>query len=463
MAFHNSMRRLWQDRRGNFAMMMGILALPALGAVGLAVDFTNLSRMKSQLQNANDAAVLFASRYHEVNRKLPPKENVVTFLNTNFGPGILDAQLYIADGNIWLDSQSQHAPYIMQVFSHNVGNVSVRSAAPVGEAIDLEIVLALDTTGSMAADGKMDGLKTAASGFVTTVLAASNDENRVRIGLVPFGRYVNVGLHNRNASWMDVPEDSSVRGEEKCEMRRKVIGQTNCRTKTGYNDGVPYQYKQCDNIYGDYQEVCWTPKSSAVWKGCVGSRQDPLSKQPLNLVDSYPNIPFPGIMNVTCQTPIAPLTANKKSLLAQIAAFKPTGETYIVDGVMWGLRVLSPQLPFTEAADPKKVSREIRKIMVLMTDGENTVSADLPKAPTHKGNDKNLSDNWTGKACREAEKNRVEIFTITFGKDVPAYAKKIMQECAASKDHYFDAANASKLDEAFRAIAATLTRVRLTH
>lgn len=456
MALMDRINRFWRDPRGNFATMMAIAAVPLLGAVGLAVDFVTLSTMRSDLQNANDAAVLYASRYYEEKRKLPSASDVNAFLSANYSTAMGTPKLYIKDDHIWLESKSSYRPYFMSMFSPRTEQVAAVSATPLSKEIDMEIVLALDTTGSMAADDKIGGLKTAASNFVENIFQASTDYTRIKVGLAPFAQYVNVGLHNRNASWMDVPDDSTTVGERTCEMRYKKIGETNCRMRTYYDDGVARQYRSCDPIYGTEKvEVCWTPTSTRVWRGCVGSRKR-------NLTDDRPDEKFPGIMNAWCSSPIAPLTTDKQALLDQIASFSPDGETYIVEGVMWGLRVLSPQLPFSESVDPKRVSHEVRKIMVLMTDGENTKSADLP-APTHNGGNGAQSDAWTQKACREARNNGVEIFTITFGDEVPASAKKIMEECADDEKHYFDAATSGKLDEAFRTIAGYLTRIRLTH
>ena len=49
----NKFRR---DRRGNFGMMTAILLIPMLASAGLAIDYTRISEVKVQLQNAADAA-----------------------------------------------------------------------------------------------------------------------------------------------------------------------------------------------------------------------------------------------------------------------------------------------------------------------------------------------------------------------------------------------------------------------
>jgi hypothetical protein len=50
--------RLRDDRSANFATMAGILMVPLFGCIGLAVDYTQASSIRSQLQNAADVAAL---------------------------------------------------------------------------------------------------------------------------------------------------------------------------------------------------------------------------------------------------------------------------------------------------------------------------------------------------------------------------------------------------------------------
>src|SRR5690349_15958130 len=57
-----SLRAFGQNRRGNVAMLWGIMAAVLLGVLGLAVDFTRAQMIHTQLQNAADGAALAAAR-----------------------------------------------------------------------------------------------------------------------------------------------------------------------------------------------------------------------------------------------------------------------------------------------------------------------------------------------------------------------------------------------------------------
>ncbi len=54
------LRRLWQDRAGNFGIMTAVMLPVLLGAAGLAIDFTRAMDEKGRLQSLADAATLAA-------------------------------------------------------------------------------------------------------------------------------------------------------------------------------------------------------------------------------------------------------------------------------------------------------------------------------------------------------------------------------------------------------------------
>ena len=65
----------------------------------------------------------------------------------------------------------------------------------------LEVALVLDNTGSMKKDDKETALRQAVQELVDSVMAGQAD---VKVAVVPFSQYVNVGVENRNAPWLEV-------------------------------------------------------------------------------------------------------------------------------------------------------------------------------------------------------------------------------------------------------------------
>ena len=195
-----------KSKSGNFAMMFSILMLPVMGGVALTIDYTNLLRTQSQLQNATDSATVFAARYYEVHKQLPSKDDVKNFLYGNSAfDSIVVSKLAVENNQVVIDTTTTYHPFIMNIADRQNYDVNIRSAAAIAEDIDLEVVMALDTTYSMTASNKIGGLKVAATNFANSLFDAANSRTKVKIGLVPFDQYVNVGLGNRGQSSMRMP------------------------------------------------------------------------------------------------------------------------------------------------------------------------------------------------------------------------------------------------------------------
>jgi von Willebrand factor type A domain len=165
-------------------------------------------------------------------------------------------------------------------------------------------------------------------------------------------------------------------------------------------------------------------------------------------------------MNTGCGAEVLPLTGDKTAVANKISSLWANDYTYIPEGVMWGSRMLTSSQPFSEAHEGTAL-KKVRKIMVLMTDGENQISADLPSSPTHNSGNIAQANDWTAKACKEAKSEGIEIFSVTFGTDISTASKDIIKNCASSPANYFDASNAEKLVKAFENIAAQVNRMYL--
>lgn len=79
--------------------------------------------------------------------------------------------------------------------------------------------------------------------------------------------------------------------------------------------------------------------------------------------------------NFSCTTsPITPLTdvtveAGKTAITTAIDAMKPTGNTNVPEGTVWGWRVLSSNEPFTQGRDNNEKGND--KVVIVLTDGAN--------------------------------------------------------------------------------------------
>lgn len=248
------------------------------------------------------------------------------------------------------------------------------------------------------------------------------------------------------------------------------------------NDGVVESYSCRDCVKTEPKTTTWTPSCKVTtttyrWFGCVGTRVS----GSLRLSDASPNIPYPGFLDTIqrCPVEIAPLTSDEAPIQVAISKMKAGSDKYMANtfipaGLVWGLNVLSPAAPFAEGASYDPANVNPRKVVVLMTDGENTMRYTKPKGE-HVS--MNVVDKSGSKAvyspeqvkqtrddtlalCKNIKDQKIEIFSVAFGVD-SADSKSLLETCATDKDHYFDAVDSAALSQAFSEIVTALTSIRL--
>ncbi len=142
------------------------------------------------------------------------------------------------------------------------------------------------------------------------------------------------------------------------------------------------------------------------------------------------------------------MTYKRANVEAGITAMAAAGNTLIAEGVAWGWRVLSPTEPFTKVeasasfpADTISTYHHPRwlKIMVIMTDGDNDISAGVDTlngttytaygrgketlASNRFGTTSNSSimpalDTAMSEACAKAKAEGIELYVTSFGTGV---------------------------------------------
>ena len=453
------LRRFIENEAGNIAMIFGLSSFVILGATSAGLDYTRMTNTRAALSSAADAAALAAAQ-------APPNEAVAlarqvfdaNFTDTSLVGTFSAAPFRKGTDNAFRVEVTANVPMtlskIMGVDTRTVRSVS---DAVLGNDQDIQIALVLDVTGSMLGS-KLASLKTAASGMVNTLYDKLTQGNQIKMAVVPFAQYVNVGLSNRNQPWLSVPPDSSTT-QQVCRQTRDITRTYNCRMQyhqwTDWNDGVATPrsgtWEVCDHDYGPYYQTCSNQTTTLKWNGCVGSRNYPLNVRDENYIAN----PVPGIMNVNCPPALTTLSSSRPTVLNAISGLSAVGNTYIPSGLIWGWAALSPATPFSE---PTNANRQTQRYIVLMTDGENTMS---PTYPRHDGYDAAISNTLTAELCTNVKADGVQVFTIAF--EVTSNpVKTLLRNCASSPDKYFDATNALQLTSAFDAIAQQMTMLRIS-
>ncbi len=454
-------KRLLSDTSGNFALMFGLCGTALILFAAGSIDLMGMQKQKSHLQFLTDSGALAAASL-KTDRFADIKKAAEAAVESNNTTGLpLDVRVSLSGDIIRVEAKSEYDAQLMGIFGMDDIPVNSISEAPVPEENPVNIALVLDSTGSMAGTN-MDDLKSAAK--VLLEVFDESEPGTIQAGVVPYNRYVNVGLSNRNRPWMDVADDSSTTSPEVCYMTQDIISQdctSTTSSNTCYNDAGAYDCTKtsttCTNqVYGPEYERCYTPTSSETWNGCVGSRDDPEHKIP-----GYRGSKFPGIMNVTCGAEILDLTTDLVAVSDHIDSLSTSGNTYIPTGLIWGWRLLHADIPFggLTNADTKR-----KRALILMTDGANTVRL---AAPYHHNSydaaEKANADALTLELCTGIKDDGVDIYTVAYklpSGDTSSIG--MVEECASSPGQFFLAENREDLEKAFEEIAQSLFEIRLS-
>ena len=453
-------KRFLKNKSGNFATMVAFASLPIMLGIGAAVDYSGVAREETRLQNALDSAILAVGIDFPSMSNVKVQQIIKDYLQSNMEPSEytniknLSVKQDIKGRTLTATANGEFKTNFMMLAGINTFGYDAESQIKAASG-GAEIALVLDNTGSMNLDGKLNALKTSATNFTNAMMTKATGGD-IKIGIVPFAAYVNVGLANRNASWIDVPADSSTTDPNFCYMTSDVIPGS-CTTQTATNaEGQTYKTSQCQ--YGAAYEVCGPRTTSETWLGCVGSRD-----YPYNLEDrSYTSRPVPGVMNISCGQEITSLTDTRQTVLDKITAMTGNGNTYIPTGLTWGMRLLSNDTPYSEAVTALTAkNKDIKKYLILMTDGDNTASAEVPTKPTHWGSDVAQSNTWTTEVCQNIKDEDITVFTITFGTVLPDTAN-LIKGCASNAANYFHAVDGSELSAAFEGIRQQIAALHLS-
>ncbi|MCE9650597.1 MAG: VWA domain-containing protein [Parvibaculum sp.] len=408
-------RRWLRDRRGSYAVIFALTLIPVLIAIGAAVDISQAYIVKQRLTRALDAAGLAVGGATGL-----PAAQIQTmaqnYFNANYPsskigvPGTLSVT---TSGNVVNLSVSAVMPTsIMGIVGFNTLNISASSQVTrMGKK--LEVVLVLDNTGSMASSSKLTTLKTAAKNLITTVSAAAVNVGDVKVAIVPFTTQVNVGTANKNASWLRLSYPKTV---------------TTC-------------------TFGIWCTTSTTTitVSKNSWQGCVIDRDqnyDTLSTIPTSdVATQYPadqDCSIAGVM---------PLSSDWTALNDRIDDMVASGNTNTTIGLQWGWNMLVPGTPLSTAAT---TATNLDKIIVFLTDGENTEN--------RWSSDGNTIDARTTLICNNIKSTGIKVYSVR----VIDGDATLIKSCATDAGMYYSVSNASQLTTVFASIAQALSNLRIS-
>ena len=223
------LRRFTKNESGNIAMIFGLSSFAILGATSAGLDYSRMTNTRAAPIAAADAAALAAAQ-------APPKD-AAALARQVFDANFTDTKLVAAfsaapfkkgkDNAFRVEATANVPMTLSKIMGVDTRPVRSVSDAILGNDEDIQIALVLDVTGSMSG-AKLASLKTAASGMVNTLYDKLTQGNQIKMSVVPFAQYVNVGLSNPNQPWLSVPPDSSTT-KQACWQTRDVTRTYNCR------------------------------------------------------------------------------------------------------------------------------------------------------------------------------------------------------------------------------------------
>jgi Flp pilus assembly protein TadG len=205
---------------GNVAMIFALTLLPLIAFIGAAIDYSRASKARTSLQSALDTAALMLSR--DLSQGII-KDTDITSQADSYVKGLFtdkkDASLignvqvtYTPPSNsalaaIQLDMSGQIQTDFMKIAGFPTMTFGAMSTTNWGNT-RMRVAMILDNTGSMADNGKMAAMQSAAKDMIDKLSVYNKEDGDVYISIVPFAKDVNVGTDssgssNVNASWIN--------------------------------------------------------------------------------------------------------------------------------------------------------------------------------------------------------------------------------------------------------------------
>src|SRR3954454_10782302 len=427
-----SLRRLFSrflgNRDGSAAPMLALAALPLLSFVGAAIDFSRAASARTAMQAALDASALMLSKDAQT---LTPTDLIQKagddFRALFTRPEGYDIQINSqfsqpAQGNFTLKITASAKVDTTFARLLSQSTISLSASTEVLWGIKkLNLALVLDNTGSMQQNAKMTNLKTAAHNLLTTLKNAAKSPGDVKVAIVPFATDVNAGTGNVNAPWIDWTDWDAANGA--------------C-TNNNYNT------KSSCLSHGKV----WTPNPHSSWNGCVNDRDQNNDASNTPTVAGSPATLFRAHQADNCPTAMMPLSEDWTALNAKIDQMTSAGNTNVTIGLAWGFQLISPVAPFN--APPP--ATDLDKVIILMTDGENTQNRWSSTAST--------IDARTSKACDNVKAATIKLYTVR----VIDGDLTLLKACASKPTMFYDVQEAVQLTSVFSSIAQNLANLRIT-
>ena len=497
---HQSKRSFARDSRGNVAVIAALTIIPILCVAGIAIDVQMTVTQKNKIQAIIDSAVIAGSKAMQagqtedqirvmvgdyVSALVKMQENGLTCSAPElvFKEGTQDIEAGINCSQKTTLSQLMHRDkfdfHVSSGTTYGVGNV--------------DVAFIFDVSGSMNSNNRLENLKTSAKTAFDELLPDDRElDGTVRIALTTYNSNVNAGAYfDKVTRKITLGTDSST-GSNSAKSRYDAY---NNRVLIDQDTGKRFFYYEqatCSNYCGYSSSWTITPKrrwfetnigdNTCVSErvgvnaftdaaGGTGADNSMIAGNPQwnwntnvnNKSNGSYEVEYGGANSSSgAFNPTLPLTENKSKLKDYVDALHAGGGTAGHLGIAWGWYLISPDWDsiWPTASHPWPWEEpDTAKAIILMTDGEfNQTHPSIGQSSIQ------LAMEFCD-AMKE-EPYKVQIYTVGF--QVPSSAAKtpsgatILDYCATDAGHSFTPNNGEELTDAYRAIAQSISDLRIT-
>jgi Flp pilus assembly protein TadG len=424
--------RFRTNDRGNTAVFFSLALIPLISLVGATLDYGRALSAQTAMQKAVDGTALTLVRRAATLSDAQLAREGQQIFTTMFAldPSVSSAPVAVTrtGKTIAVAASGAVKTSLMQVLGFSAVPVGARSEVAWGGK-KIELSLVLDNTGSMneVVNGKrkLDFLKDASLDLLRKLNGAATNSDDIKVAVVPFDTHVRVDADaNRYAPWLRLDASDRLKWH-------------------GYIEDRGGNARGSD--YDTNDEAADALRPESLYPAVLDKRggQDLAGIQPLtSIIGGY------------------------ETLKSTVGAMRGIGCTNITIGAAWGMATLSQGVPFTEAAKP---SSDLEKIMVVVTDGDNTQNRWDGDCRENTPASARI-DARTEMACAAAKTNGVKVITIRLVEG----NKKLLRDCATTvsdltspfynngKPLFYNVENPKDLEPAFRSIMDMILGTRVT-
>ena len=480
------------DRSGNVAVIFSLLLVSLAVLAGGAVDLNQAMNARTRLSQALDAAALAIGVQTSIGQD-SATELAGNFLAANYPDReigtVRDIAVTLDNENDRVRVRAEAAVNTMFLGLIGIEELTVHWESEVQRARrGLELVMVLDNTGSMGGS-KIESLREAGL-LLTDILFESSDPDRLSIGLVPFSSTVNVGTGHEREWWLDPDGLNPLHSENFAPIANRwdLFDAIDNRDWAGCVEAraIPHDIEDTlpdpnrpETLFLPY----FAPDESDRGYYANDYMDDQMGgydeRARMRNSDKYAGERASGAgPNWGCSArPITPLTNRRATIDGAIEDMIASGTTNIPIGVSWGVRVLSPQAPFSEGS--AFGDDDVIKAMVILTDGDNVMTGRSNQNYSDysgygysrdgrlgivSSSSTTLSDTLDDRladACEYARSLDIRVYTITFQVSSNS-TRNLMRDCATTPWLYYDSPSEEALRSAFEMIAGDLTNLRLS-